>query len=92
MKFNRHDYTYETLGDLIPEDEPVFLLRGQDVFAPALIDLWADRVELRRVEDGSPVERGVEEVTRRQAGRMRNWQRDHKGKIPDIPTREEPHE
>jgi len=28
-----------------------------------IVILWADRVELRRVEDGSPVERGVEEVT-----------------------------
>jgi len=36
------------------------ILRVQD---GEIVILWADRVELRRVEDGSPVEREVEEVT-----------------------------
>jgi glucosamine--fructose-6-phosphate aminotransferase (isomerizing) len=36
------------------------ILRVQD---GEIVILWADRMELRRVEDGSPVEREVEEVT-----------------------------
>ena len=32
-------------GTFIPADEPVFLLRAQDILAPAAVDYYADLVE-----------------------------------------------
>lgn len=44
MKHARPDYNrIQDPAGLIPEDEPVFLLRGQDVLAPSLVKDWAIR-------------------------------------------------
>ena len=41
MKHARHDYDpIQDPTGKIPEDEPVFLLRGQDKFAPEIIRAW----------------------------------------------------
>jgi hypothetical protein len=43
MKFTREDYNkriVDTAGK-IPEDEPVFLLRAQDIHAPATLRFYA---------------------------------------------------
>jgi hypothetical protein len=32
--------------DKVADDEPIFVLRGQDKLAPALVRLWADLAEL----------------------------------------------
>ena len=47
MKFTRKDYT-ERIIDLagkIPDNEPVFLLRGQDIHAPDTLRFYAKLLE-----------------------------------------------
>ena len=78
MKHFREDYNriQDPLG-LIPDDEPVFLLRGQDKLAPALLLRWAAEL---RLQGGDPkmariVEDGAQE--------MIEWQKKYK-KLPDL--------
>lgn len=77
MKHARADYArIQDPAGLIPEDEPVFLLRGQDKFAAGVVSYWADCVELK---GGDP------EIVRRareQVRRMTEWR---KHKYPDLP-------
>ena len=49
------------------DDEPVFVLRGQDVLAPDLVDLWAARAQVNGC--------GPEKVAgaRELAAKMRAW-------------------
>jgi len=85
MRHFREDYNsiQDTDGRLgIPLDEPVFLLRGQDVLAPALLLSWAAEL---RLKGGSPemariVENGAQE--------MIEWQKKIKSKLPDLTTSE----
>jgi hypothetical protein len=77
----REDYT-ERIQDSagkIPEDEPVFLLRGQDALAPSLLLDWASRM---RSLGGDPA---MADLVRNQANRMIQWQNTHGCKIPDLP-------
>jgi hypothetical protein len=77
----REDYT-ERIQDsknLIPEDEPVFLLRGQDALAPSLLLDWASRM---RSLGGDPA---MADLVRQQANRMIHWQNSHGVKVPDLP-------
>lgn len=83
MKHAREDYNriQDPLG-LIPEDEPVFLLRGQDVFAPKLLRNWAHEL-LGRGGDAKMAEMVMQHATD-----MEEWQRTEKGKIPDLPVKD----
>jgi len=36
----------------IPDDEPIFILRGQDKLAAAVVRFWADRAEQAGVRSG----------------------------------------
>lgn len=68
----------------IGEDEPVFLIRGQDVCAPAAIHAYADFAELAGADSA------VCEATRRFAGYVKRWQQgeleyEPSGKVPDVP-------
>jgi len=46
MKHARSDYDpIQDPRGLIPEDEPVFLIRGQDQFAVATLQFYAEQVE-----------------------------------------------
>jgi len=77
----REDYT-ERIQDsknLIPEDEPVFLLRGQDALAPSLLLDWASRM---RSLGGDPA---MADLVRAQANRMIIWQNTNGVKVPDLP-------
>jgi len=77
----RQDYN-ERIQDsknIIPEDEPVFLLRGQDALAPTLLLDWASRL---RSLGGDP---NMADLARIQARKMLAWQAKHGLKIPDIP-------
>lgn len=56
------------------DDEPVFILRGQDVLAPDLVDYWADDAEA----NGCGPEKVAE--ARELAAKMRAWPR---RKYPD---------
>lgn len=66
-------------GRAIPADEPVFLLRGQDMVAPAVVDLWADRAALVGASDE------IVSSARTCAAVMRQWQLDRRVQTPDLP-------
>ena len=64
----------------IPTDEPVFLLRGQDKFAPALLLRWAAEL---RLDYGDPI---MARMVEDHAQLMIYWQLDHNVKTPDLPS------
>lgn len=78
MKHARDDYNrIQDPAGLIPADEPVFLLRGQDRWAPLLVALYGWIVRLSG---------GDKEIARRsfaQARAMRRWP---VSKRPDMPA------
>ncbi len=51
----------------LPDNEPVFILRGRDPLAPAAVRVWADAAEVADV-----VSRKVREA-RQIAGEMEKW-------------------
>lgn len=63
---------------LIPDDEPVFLLRGQDIFAATTVRHWASLV----VSKGGDPE--IARVAREHADKMDAWL---KKKAPDLPSK-----
>ena len=78
MKHAREDYQQiQDPSGKIPEDEPVFLLRAQDRFAPAIVSLWAN---LMFDPNGSV----MSDLAATQAARMRQWQRQHGSKTPGL--------
>lgn len=83
MKHARSDYDpIQDPRGLIPADEPVFLLRGQDIAAPAAIMAW---VEEARAQGADPE---IIDAALAQADAMMKWQdRDGgKWKVPDMPS------
>lgn len=82
MKHARGDYNrIQDPAGLIPEDEPVFLLRGQDMMAFAAVRYYAKLVGLF----GGDVE--VSAKAQQWADVMLAWP---KKKMPDIPCPAEP--
>lgn len=80
MKHARHDYDrIQDPSGAIPADEPVFLLRGQDVSAPVAVRAWADDND--RV-GGDPK---LSSLARRQADAMEFWQEKRAWKVADAP-------
>lgn len=81
MKHARSDYNrIQDPEGKIPEDEPVFLIRGQDGNAPYAIKAWADLAE-RNGADPAIVQRA-----REWADVVNGWQiRNGLAKIPDMP-------
>jgi hypothetical protein len=78
MKHARTDYDrIQDPAGLIPEDEPVFLLRGQDKYAAKLVELYADIVEFN--SEGETAE--LVKLCRDHAQKMRAWP---KKKSPDL--------
>lgn len=80
MRHARPDYNriQDPLG-LIPEDEPVFLLRGQDYAAPTAVEAWAEKA----AELGADPE--IISIAREQAEAMRDYQDGPGlGKVPDL--------
>lgn len=76
MKHARDDYNrIQDPAGLIPEDEPVFLLRGQDRFAAEVIRHYAWMVE----NNGG--DKRIVDATRKQADAMDAW---IKHKSPDM--------
>lgn len=80
MKFGRDDYNKRIIDteNKIPVDEPVFLLRAQDKFAPKLLLQWAMEV---RLAGGDPK---VASEAESHAQEMLNWQKIHGSKTPDM--------
>ncbi len=83
MKHAREDYNrIQDPENLIPEDEPVFLLRGQDALAPKLLLNWAANL---RLVGGDPA---MAKLVENQAQAMLEWQKNVKVKNPDMPSQE----
>jgi len=81
MKHSREDYNrIQDPAGLIPDDEPVFLLRGQDAAAPAAIRRWCE-VQFHM---GGDVE--MMQLANAHAKAMEEWQRLHKVKVADLPA------
>jgi hypothetical protein len=77
MKHSRPDYArIQDPAGLIPDDEPVFLLRAQDAAAPAAVRCWADIA----ASHGATFE--MVRAAREQADLMYVW---GKKKTPDLP-------
>lgn len=81
MKHAREDYDrLQDPAGLIPPDEPVFLIRGQDVLGPATVDQWAALAQLA----GASSE--IVAKARAHAEAMRKYQRrTGRRKLPDLP-------
>lgn len=81
MKHAREDYNrIQDPAGLIPEDEPVFLLRAKDRYAPEVVLHWAERVR----EEGGEADIVTAAIS--QAFSMMNWQQKHGCQMPDLPT------
>jgi len=79
MKHIRIDYNrIQDPSGLIPEDEPVFLIRAQDVCGPMALEAWAKQNDLI---GGDPE---LSAAVLRQAEKMRDWQRTKVVKIADC--------
>lgn len=63
----------------IPADEPVFLIRGQDVIGGAAVRAWADMAE--RVGSSPEIVR----IAREHATKMEGWP---KKKVADLPAKD----
>lgn len=81
MLHAREDYQgrIQDSAKIIPEEEPVFLLRAQDFAAPAAVGFWADMAE----QMGAA--KNIVSAARGQADAMRQWQETQVGKVPDMP-------
>lgn len=80
MNFGREDYDKNFIDSngLIPENEPIFLLRSTDKFSPRLLLMWAMQV---RLAGGDPK---MAEQVEAQAQKMIHWQHEHGCKTPDM--------
>lgn len=80
MKHAREDYNrIQDPAGLIPENEPVFLIRGQDLAAPQTLREWA------RVAEAYGADKEICKAALRQADEMVEYQRSQQFKIPDMP-------
>lgn len=84
MRFGRSDYQerFNDSANLIPSDEPVFLLRGQDTAANETVRIWAD---IHEAEGGDPK---MSEMAREWADVMATYAELH-GKSADLEEEEE---
>lgn len=77
MLHARPDYQHiQDPSGKIPKDEPVFILRAQDVNAPATLRFWAEQV------GKSGGDQAIAQLARDQADRMDAWP---VKKSPDLP-------
>jgi hypothetical protein len=78
VKHAREDYNrIQDPAGVIPNDEPVFLLRGQDMLAPKILDAYACAAFLAGCFD-------IAQRVRAQANAMRDWQEAGDRKLPDL--------
>lgn len=80
MKHAREDYNrIQDPENLIPDNEPVFLLRGKDVAAPAAIEAWIKEAKKYGAKQN------ILQAAQGQADKMRVWQIEIESQIPDMP-------
>ncbi len=71
----------DSIDPIIPDDEPVFVLRAMDALAPAVLHLWA-----RSLWEHSGDQPLVDRV-HKWADEMEDYARSHGGsKVPDTPA------
>lgn len=75
----REDYNrIQDPAGKIADDEPVFLLRAKDYFAPAVVRRWAELVAAAGDDD-------LAKNVTMHAERMERWQVENGCKLPDTP-------
>lgn len=86
MQFTRDDYTRRIvdLDGKIPEEEPVFLLRGQDQFAPATLRKYCDLLEEEAHLHNNEALMQMAQELREHVRQMLLWKY---SKVPDCPKR-----
>lgn len=72
----------------LPADEPVFVLRAQDAYAPSTVGSWAAMCLSNNTvdEDGQPRYPKTRDKGRQAmalSDEMRTWQAEHGSKVPD---------
>lgn len=79
MKHARADYDrIQDPAGKIPENEPVFLIRGQDLAAPETLRQYALEAHRRGADNDLII------ATLDQARAMEKWQRERARKTPDL--------
>lgn len=80
MIHGREDYNdrVQDSAGRIPDDEPVFLIRAQDLVGPAAVEAWAN---LNQVAGG---DLNLSLMAKDHAARMKLWQNDHGKKLADL--------
>lgn len=82
MLHARTDYNIriQDSENIIPSDEPVFLIRGKDIVGPSAVEAWADLAEKVGASEH------IVAAARRQAELMREYQEMNKleVKVPDM--------
>lgn len=93
MKHLREDYNVriQDAANIIPANEPVFLLRGQDIFAPGLLLDWAKQLRLAGgdPEHARKVEDWAQEMIVWQKANPERMLRKNRLHIPDMPKEHE---
>lgn len=81
MKHARPDYDriQDHMGK-IPDDEPVFLIRGQDTAAIRTLQYYA------HVAESHGADAGLINAVRRQVDAIRRWQEENGSKVADLPA------
>jgi len=82
MLHARKDYNarIQDSKNIIPMEEPVFLLRAQDKFSPMLLEIYAMLV----MNEGKNFDRSIVNNTKLHAANMRVWQNKQNCKLPDM--------
>lgn len=84
MRHARPDYDrIQDPAGLIPEDEPVFLIRAQDACSAETLRAWIDAAIDRHADPG------IVKLAYAHLKRFRDWQFDHGTKTPDLPDTSE---
>jgi hypothetical protein len=79
VKHARSDYDrIQDPDGLIPDDEPVFLIRAQDRTAPVVLQRWANL--------NADLAPDLAAAVRRHAELMIEWQLEHGSKVADAPA------
>lgn len=80
MKHVRSDYNrIQDPAGIIPENEPVFLLRGQDPLAPKTIKFWAKQLK----KAGG--DKNLVKQVKNWAKKMKEYQKGIISHLPDTP-------
>ena len=80
MLHAREDYNrFQDPDNKIPADEPVFLLRAQDITAPATLRFWAFQQRSNPKTNGKIIT-----MVEQWADKMEEWQKEHGSKFADL--------